>query len=320
MLILIFGVGILGYMAIEGWDLLDAIYMTVITLTSVGFEEVRPLSVKGRIFTILLILGGVGIILSGITIVANFILEGQLGDILRRKRMDKEIEDLRDHYILCGLGETGKHVASEFARIGKRFIGIERDMERIKGVLETVSMFYIHGDATHDATLLKAGIKRAKGLITTLSSDADNLFVVLTARELNPDLRIITRCIAPQSETKLRRAGADRIISPNAIGGLRMASAMIRPSVIDFLDLMLYQRDELVRIEEVKIPKRSRFIGQTLGESEIGTRTGVVVIAIKDSLTGEYTYAPNASIPLKENDLLIVIGEVKKIERLRRMV
>lgn len=233
--------------------------------------------------------------------------------------MDKEIKNLSNHYILCGLGETGRCVAEEFIKTKRDFVAIELDEERIKKAEELLPLLYIHGDATQDSILINAGIERATGLVSTLALDRDNLFVVLTARGLNPNLRIVTRAIESQSGKKLMRAGADSVVSPNFIGGLRMASAMIRPTVVDFLDIMLQERGGVLRIEEIRISKKSKPIGQSLGEAEIRKRRGVVVVAIKDGLTGEYSYAPEAVIPLKEDDILIVLGEINKIDDLKRI-
>ena len=317
-LFIVFICGSVGFMIIEGWTFLDASYMTVITLTTVGFGEVNTLSSGGRMFTMVLIIVGMGILLYGVSSVTAFIVEGQLMDIIRRNRMDRNISKLKNHYIICGAGMVGKYIIEEFIRTRRSFVVVETDDDNIKKVKD--KFLWIKGDASEDPILLKAGINRAKGLITALPEDKDNLFVVLTARELNPKLKIVSKAIEEESIHKLKKAGADQIVSTNFIGGMRMASEMLRPAVTTFLDTMLREKGDSLRIEEVAVPAGSKMAGLTLGEVEVPRKTGLIVIAVKDTGNDKYIYNPHSSLKLNENDLLIVLGSVSQVSRLRELV
>lgn len=311
-------VGVIGYQVIEGWNLTDSLFMTVITLATVGYGETHPLSPAGRIFTISLILLGVGGLTYGITAATAFVVEGSLTGIIGRKKMETDIKKLKDHIILCGLGETGRYVAEELLKVRVPFVIIDRVRDRIKQFEKIGSILYIEGDATADETLLQAGIHEAKGLVTALPQDPDNLFVTLTARGLNPKLRIVAKLVEPQSRPKLVKAGADSIVCPDSIGGLRMASEMIRPTVVSFLDRMLRASGDAARVEEAKIPAGSKFINLTLSESRIYDKTGLVVIAVARDGNFELNPAPNTQ--LREGDGLIVCGSVEQLQRLRGLV
>ncbi|MEA3328350.1 MAG: NAD-binding protein [Candidatus Omnitrophota bacterium] len=312
--------GIMGYMLIERWTFIDAAYMTIITLTSVGFGEIHPLSTIGRVFTIFLILGGVGALFYGISVIAAFIIEGGLRDLLKRRTMDKLISNLNDHYIICGAKETGRFAVDEFVNTGNKFVIVEPDVKEIKKIDNLDKLSYLEEDPTKDEVLLRAGIKKAKGLVSALSTDKDNLFVVLSARELNPDLRIVAQAVEQESEPKLLKAGANCVVLPNFIGGLRMASEMIRPTVVSFLDVMVRGRDITLRVEEAGILPGSPFVGQTLGEVEVPKRTGLIVVAIKDSQNGRYCYNPGAAARIKQGDILIVLGSVEQLENLKNLI
>jgi len=315
-LVAVVAIGILGYVFIEGWSFLDSWYMTIISLATVGFMEVHPLSSKGRMFTIFLILGGMGILLYGVSTVVALFVEGELSDAIRRKRMQKNIDEMTDHYIVCGTGKTAQYVMEEMLKTHKDFVVIENDKDKIK-TLEEQGILYVEGDATHDVVLTKGGIKRARGLITVLHTDAENLFVVLTAKGLNRDLRIISRVREEESVEKIRRAGADSVVMPDFIGGMRMVSEMIRPSVVTFLDVMLREKDKTIRVEEIDIPSGSRFVGKSLEQIGILEREGLTVVALKDSVTGSYKFNPPRSTELEMNDVIIVVGDVKEIDKLR---
>jgi len=311
--------GVVGYQVVEGWNFSDSIYMTVITLATIGYGETNPLTPAGRIFTMLLIMVGVGSLTYGLTAATAFVVEGTLTDMIGRRRMDAEIHKLNDHIILCGLGETGRHIAEEFLKIQVPFIVIEKDGDRIKQMVEKVGRFlYIEGDAADDETLLKAQIKTAKGLVTALTQDRDNVFVILTARGLKQDLRIVSRVVEEESRVKLVKAGADDIVSTNFIGGLRMASVMIRPTVVSFLDKMLRASGDDVRVAEAKIPPGSGVVGLSLMEARIYEKTGLIVIGIA---RGEsYELNPGPDTRLQEGDGLIICSSVGQLKKLNELV
>lgn len=299
-------VGAFGYALIEGWPLFDGLYMTVITIATVGYNETHPLSHQGRTFTIFLILLGSGVMLYAISALTAFIVEGTLGDFFKRIKMEKKIGALKGHHIICGMSGTGRYAIDELLKTGMDFVVIELDPHKISE-LEKRGILYVLGDATSDAALKDAGIPRAAGLISALHSDADNLLVVLTARELNRELRIIAKADHEESEHKLRKVGADGVVMPSFIGGLRMASELIRPSVVTFLDTMLRGLDRAVRVEEIPIEQHSTVAGRTLEESGLLGTEGVSVLAL---VRGKepYRFNPRPSQRLEPGDCLIVMG------------
>ena len=311
----VFLAGVLGYMIIEGWSLFDSLYMTVITIASVGYGEVHPLSFEGRLFTILLILCGSANLIYGLSVLTAFIVEGELTDILRRRKMIKKISSLDGHFIVCGMSATGRYVIDELKKTGRAFVVIDRAPEKIRGLREE-GILTIEGDATNDAVLQAANVARAGGLLTTLHADSDNLFVVVTARGLNPSLKIVAKAINEESERKLRQVGANSVVMPNFIGGLRMASEMIRPSVVSFLDVMLRSQDATVRVEEISIPTRSQLVGKSLADSAIMDAEGVTVVAICDGKKS-YSFNPPRGRLLAEGDVVIVMGVVENILKLK---
>ncbi|TAN38535.1 MAG: potassium channel protein [Nitrospirae bacterium] len=310
--------GILGYSTLEGWSLLESLYMTVITLSSVGFMEVHPLSNSGRVFTILMILCGSGVLIYGVSVITAFIVEGELTDVLRRKKMDTKIQALKDHYIVCGADQTGRYVIDELSKIQKDFIVIEKDPEKIRKLMQD-NILCIEGDATHDAALRKAGIERARGFITALHSDAENVFVVITAKRLNPSLRVISKAVEEESEQKIRLVGADSVVMPNYIGGLRMVSELVRPSVVNFLDIMLRVKDRTIRVEEIDIPHGSAFNGKALEEAGILEREGVTIVALKDKKKDSYIFNPSRKTVLTGDHMLIAMGDVDSISEIAGM-
>jgi len=310
--------GVVGYQVVEGWNFSDSIYMTVITLATVGYGETNLLTPAGRIFTMFLIMVGVGSLTYGLTAATAFVVEGTLTDIIGRRRMEAEIQKLNDHIILCGMGETGRHIAEEFLKIRVPFIGIDKDGDRIKQMEKIGRFLYIEGDATNDETLLRARIKEARGLITAMPEDRDNVFVILTARGLNPNLRIVSRVIEQESRVKLLKAGADETVSTNFIGGLRMASVMIRPTVVSFLDKMLRAGGDDVRVAEAKIPPGSGVVGLSLREAGIYEKTGLIVIGIARGESYELNSGPDTR--LQEGDALIVCSSVEQLRKLNDLV
>jgi voltage-gated potassium channel len=316
----VFTAGTTAFMLVEGWPFMDALYMTTITIFSVGFQEVHPLETRGRILTILLILGGAGTLAIGFSMVTAFIVEGELRDVLGKRRMEKTLARLNGHIIVCGAGETGKHVTEELIRTKTPCVVIEQRLADLKHRERLGSTPLIEGDATDSAVLAHAHIAQARGLITTLPSDKDNLFVILTARELNPRLRIVSRAIEDESYPKLRKAGADSVVSSNQIGGLRMVSELIRPRVVSFLDSMLRDPTRTLRIGEAEVPANSPVIGKTLQEIDIHKRAGLVVIAIGHPGDDGYAYNPKASTELSAGEVLIICGETAQLEALRTIL
>ena len=318
-LVVVYLAGVIGYMILEDWSFPDALYMTVITVSSVGFGEVHSLDPPGRIFTMFLIMGGMGAILYGFSNLTALIVEGELQSLLRSARMDKKIDKMKSHYILCGLGRTGSRVLSELVVSGRDVVAVDQNREHLERIREEhPSVLLLEGDATKDEVLTKAGIKRAAGLIAALTDDKDNLYVVLSARGLNEYLRIVSKAVDDHSREKLFRAGAHGVVCPNAIGGLRMASEMIRPTVVNFLDVMLREKDATLRVEEVSIGKDSSLVGQTLQDSRIAQKTGLLVVALKLS-DGSFRFNPPATEPLRTGETVIVIGDVKQVAALREM-
>jgi voltage-gated potassium channel len=317
-LVILVSLGTTGYMGIEGWRFLDALYMTVITLSTVGFREVGVLSDAGKVFTIALIIFGVSVLGYLVGSLAQIMFEGQFQRIMGRKKVEKMVNALKDHYIICGYGRMGSLICREFAAKPIPFVIVEKGgdiIERLKGD----SYLFLHGDATDDETLLKAGIKSAKGLISVVTSDTENVYITLTARGLNPDLYILARSGEEGSEIKLRRAGANKVVSPYHIGGNRMAQAILRPNVVDFIEIATGREHLDLQMEEITIPERSRFIGENLISSGFRKETGVIIIGIKKNV-GKMIFNPHPNAKLELSDTLIVLGEPTAILKLEKLI
>jgi voltage-gated potassium channel len=308
-------IGVAGYMFLEGWGFLDSIYMTIITLTTVGFREIHDLSPKGMVFTIILIIFGVGTVLYALSAGARTILEGELQEIFGRKRLEKRIKELNNHYVICGYGRMGRIICRELKGKGIKFVVIEKNSELVAG---RENILIIEGDATNDEILREVGIERAKGLISVLPTDAENLYVVLSARELNPDLFIVARAGEEGSENKLLRAGANKVVSPYHIGGLRIAHTVLRPAVVDFIEFATKTGNIELQMEEVFIPENSKLVGLTLDQCGIGRELGVIIVAIKRA-TGEMRFNPTFRSTIKSGDTLIALGEITKLKILEDM-
>lgn len=315
LIILVVAFGTTGYMVIEQWNFLDSIYMTVITLTTVGFREIHDLSFSGKIFTIILIIGGVGTVLYALSTGAKLIIEGELVEVFGRKRLEKKIKELKDHYIICGYGRMGRIICRELKSHNMRFIAIERNPDIFK---EEEDILIFEGDATKDEVLKKVGIEKARGLVSVLSTDAENLYVVLSARGMNPDLLIVARAGEEGSEQKLLRAGADRVVSPYHIGGLRMAHTVLKPAVVDFIEFATKSGNIDLQMEEITIQEGSKLVGLTLDECGFGKELGVIIVAIKRT-TGEMKFNPTFRSMVKVGDTLIAIGETVKLKILEDM-
>lgn len=317
--VLIFGV--VGYMYIEGWNFFDAIYMTSITLATIGFQEVHPLSLKGRIFTMFLILFGIGTLAYAASLWVTFIIEGHLGGWIKKRNMNKKIQELKNHYIICAAGEIGIYVIEEFYKTNTNFVVITNDKNKVlPWVQEKQGILYIEGINEIDESLQLAGIDKANGLVCVLEDDRDNLYVTLSARQLNNKLRIVTHVLDTENVSKIKKAGADEVVSAIEIGGMRVASTMLRPSVVKFLDIMLYSGDKVLRVEEIEVPEHSDFSNKQISKCEIPQKTGLLVVAVKDKTTGEYIFNPSGEYIINPGDVLIVIGSDKQINNIKKCI
>jgi voltage-gated potassium channel len=309
--------GTLGYAIIEKWDFFDSLYMTIITLTTVGYEEVHSLSKAGRFFTTILILSGVGAMFYALGVSARILLEGEIREIFGRRKLSKKIENLKDHYIICGYGRMGKIICREMKQDDAPFVVIEDKPEILASMGKDILVF--QGDATQDSILKEAGVERAKGLISVLSSDADNLYVVLSARGLNQNLKIVARASEEGAEQKLIRAGADNVISPYHIGGLRIAHTVLKPAVVDFIEFATRSRNLELQIEEIMVKGDSHIIGSSLDECGIRKEMGIIIVAIKRD-SGDMEFNPTSENIIKTGDILIAMGEVKQLKAFEDMV
>lgn len=316
LLVLLFGV--LGYMVLEGAGLLDALYMTVITLTTVGFREAVELHYTGKVFTIVLLLLGVGAIFYAANQFAMMFLEGEIGNIIERRRMVRKMQKMKGHYIVAGYGRVGQTVCREFRNRNKPTVVIENNPELIE-VLRQSEKHYVLEDATQDEVLAKACIGDAKALISTLAEEAQNVYLTLSARQLNPDLLIIVRADSKEAEKKLYRAGADRVICPHEIGGMRMALSTIRPNLVDFMKIIPHGTDLGLSIEEVLVRRGSRLDGVKLVDSNIRSELQLMVVGIKKEDQAMIVNPP-ASTAIEGGDTLIVIGSNENLSRLDQYV
>ena len=314
--------GTVGYLFLERdnpegeWQLLDAVYMTVITLTTVGYGNMG-MSDAGRVFTLFLLIGGFGVFTYSVTIATAFLIEGQLQSFFRQQKMIRTVDKLLNHYIVCGLGDTGVHVLDEMLKSDVDFVGIEVDEERLIHLSDTRDFLYLQGDATDDELLMRAGIERAQGLVTCLSRDQDNLFVVISARKLNPHLKIASKAVEDNSPGKLITAGADEVVLPDHIGGLRLASGILQPQLVGFLESMTQNRQGAQFTESI-IQKDSPLDGISLKAASIQEQTGLVVVAIQDS-DGAFLYNPPGDKKMVAGDALLVIANQKQLQTLHKL-
>lgn len=304
-------------MIIEGWSLMDAFYMTIITLATVGYSEVNPVSMEGRIFTVVLIFLGVGYFLYVIGGIIQFLVEGRIRLVLGRRKLDTQINKLKDHFIICGYGRIGRVLARFLIEKYVDVVVVERDERRI-AKMDDDGVLYLVGEATDENLLERAGIHRAKGLVTAVATDADNVFLVLIAKQLNPDLFIVAR--ASQNETKktLRAAGADKVISPYDLGARRMAHAILRPTVIKFLEMAFADETVDIQVEEAKIRPDSELVGKSIKDSGLRQNYDLITIVIRKP-DGQMIFNPNADTILQAGEILVVVGSAKNIKRLQRI-
>lgn len=316
-LLLLLAAGTLGYRLVEGWDLFDGLYMTAITITTVGFHEVRPLTPAGRVFTMALSLGGVFTAFYAAAEFIRAVLTGEIRDVLGRQRMESRLERLSGHLVVCGFGRMGRLVADELARAGLPLVVIDRDA-RLFEDFAVPGAIPLVGDATDDDVLRRAGVERARALVTAAASDADNLFITMSARLLNDKLLIVARAEGEDAELKLRRAGASRVVTPYTIGGHRVAQAVLRPNVMDFIELATRSGHLELQIEEVALRAGSRLVGRSIKASPIRSELGIIVVAIKKP-DGRMDFNPSPDAALEPGDVLISLGHRQQLDRLEQM-
>ncbi|SHE69943.1 potassium channel family protein [Alkalibacter saccharofermentans] len=311
-------VAVIGYMQLLNVGFIDALYMTAITISTVGYGEVGEMVAPAKIFTIFIIFSGLGVAGYGFTSLVALFFEGELKDAWRRRKMENKIAELKNHYIICGAGEIGHTVIKQFRENDLPFVVIEKNHRRASE-LRHEGVLTIVGDATSEDVLESAHIKKSKGVISTLSNDADNVFTVLTARQMNDDVYIVSKAIDRNAHNKLKKAGANNTISPNEIGGRRMAALVIRPSVMSFLDVITQAGDVTLDLEEVKICTNSDFVGKSLMEAKIPEQTGLIVLAIKRKGDTKLKFNPSSNEILQDGDTMVVLGQEDQVVQLRGM-
>jgi voltage-gated potassium channel len=311
-------VGIIGYASLLDISFVDAVYMTIITISTVGYKEVAEMTPAAKLFSVLIIFGGIALVGYTLTNLVEFLAGGQLKDSWRNKRMENKIEALKDHYIVCGAGETGQNVASQLELSKVPFVVVDNREEKIIELRER-GILALHGEPTQEAALKQAQISRAKGLVSCLTTDSENIYTVLTARYLNNDLYIVSRAIEPHAHEKLTMAGADRTVSPNAIGGRRMAAMMVKPSIFSFLDIVTYAGEDVLNLEEVVLHEGSDLIDKKLGQAEIPKRTGLLVMALKKARSGAFLFNPSTDELLELGDSMIVLGDPERVNLLNEL-
>jgi voltage-gated potassium channel len=316
--ILLIVVGTLGYWLLEEeYTLFDALYMTVTTLTTVGYGEVHPLHARGRVFTILLLMGGVFTLFYVAAEAIRAIVSGEVQGALWRQRMDRRLAELNNHLIVCGFGRMGRFVCKEFVAEKLPFVVIDRNVESLEN-FDMPRGIPLHGDATADEVLRRAGVERARALVTVAKSDADNLFITMSARLLNDKLFIVARAEDDRAEQKLLRAGASRVVSPYMIGGSRVAHAVLRPAVVDFIELATRTEHFELQMEEVQVKPAGRLAGAMIKESRILPDLGIIIVAIKKQ-TGQMVYNPPGDAVLEAGDTLITLGHRQQLDQLEKL-
>ena len=307
-ILLIVVTGVAGYVLIEDLSIPDAFYMTVITISTTGFREVKELSGAGKMFTNFLIFSGVLSIAYTGGRAAQIFIESE---IFRRRRMSKSIDSLKDHYIICGYGRMGREICQGLNNSDHDYVVIENDQEKIDELIEKKILF-VNGDASSDDTLLKAGVMSAKGLVSAIKTDAENVFTTLSAKQLNPKLFVVTRAVEEGTESKLIKAGADRVVKPYELGGTRMLQLLLRPGVIDFIESVAKHGNLRIVLEEILVSAGSEIVGKTLAGSKLRQRLNVIIVAINRG-NGELIYNPKSDTEFQTGDKLIVIGEHLKL-------
>jgi voltage-gated potassium channel len=309
--------GTVGYQLVEGWGWFDALYMTAITITTVGFLEVHPMGAGGRVFTMVLALGGVFTAFYAAAEFIRAVVTGEIRTVLGRQRMESRLEKLSGHFVVCGLGRMGRLVAEEFSSAGLPFVVIDREPKVLEG-FDIPHGIPLVGDATADDVLRRAGVERARALVTAAASDADNLFITMSARLINERLFIVARAESEGADVKLRRAGASRVVSPYSIGGHRVAQAVLRPNAMDFIELATRAGHLELQIEEIEVRAGSALVGGALKASPIRSELGIIIVAIKKP-GGKLAFNPSPDTELEAGDLLITLGHRQQLDRLEGM-
>ena len=311
-------IGTCGFVLISGYPVFDAFYMAVISMTTVGYAEIHPLGVAGRIFNSFYLLLSVSMLLLALGVVTQGIVEAQLGAVFERRRVRKMIDQLRGHYIVCGFGRVGRGAAQELRDAGSQALVIDRREDRVEWAMRA-GYLAVLGDSTRDETLKEAGIDRAAGLIGALATDADNLFAVISAKTLNPKIRVAARAAEEEAERKMRQVGADSVFAPYTMTGTRLAQSLLKPHVRQFLDFTTTHLGPSVSIEQLEVVAGCGLVGKTLAELKIGRELKVIVLGIRRA-SGEMIFNPSADTIVEANDFLIVMGETEPLRRLEARV
>jgi voltage-gated potassium channel len=310
--------GVIGYHFIEEWPFLDSLYMTIITIFTVGFREVRTLSPQGQLFTIFIILGGVGTAIFTFTKLGEIVYEGGIREFWWRKKMKNQLQDLKNHYIVCGHGRMGETVRERLKEEKVPFVVIDNSEEKLTALEEEMDCLYIHGDATQEDVLLKAGIKRAKGLAALLRTDADNLYLTLTAKLINPSLFVLSKAMEEEAERKILQIGANKVVSPYKLSALKIAQGLIRPTLVDFMDLIIRRKELSLVMEEIVVPRSSKIAGRSLSQCQIRQKANVIVVAIKKP-GEEIDFNPSPDIDIKVGDTLLALGDEAAINQFEKL-
>ena len=312
--LIVTAVGTAGYMVVEGWSAWDAFYMTIISVTTVGYREVHATSFAGQVWTVFVLLAGVSTLFYTASVVMAEIVEGGLRKGLESRRFNRMLEQLKDHFIICGYGRIGGVIADEFQRQGIPYVVVDRDPDRVHAVIARGGMA-VEADASREDVLRRIGIERARGLIAAVGTDAENVYTVLTARVLRPDLVIIARIESEDAEPKLKRAGADRVLSPYQLGGVQMAATALRPAVVDFMRLATSSERLDLAAEQIEVKATSRFVGASIRDANLRQDFGVIVVAIKRA-AGHMEFNPAPEAIIGANDQLVVLGHPDQLKAL----
>jgi len=318
MLIGIIAFGTFGYYFFEHMPVFEAFYMTIITISTVGFSEIVPLTQVGRVITVIIIVLGISVGTYTIGIIVKWFVEGELHKIFWRLRVQKQIAELNNHYIICGFGRIGRTICGELYADNTEFVIIEQDVSAIEDI-DKEKYLFLEMDATSEEALLKAGIMKARALVTAVNSDANNVFITLTAKGLRPDIFVLARASEEKNEEKLKKAGATRVVSPYMIGAKRMAQVLKRPTVVDFIDIAMMGSHLGLIMEEARLSTKSNLIGKSVIDSYLRRDYGVIIVAIK-KMSGEMIFNPMPSETLEAGDVIVVIGKKEDLKRMSEVL